>query len=309
VKLLFIGSKPLGLRTLETLLRVAPQMVTGAVTLDDSADPRTVLPQLQEFCAMRKLPLFIATGRKHSEAIIREQQPDLCFVSGWYWMLDPEILTLVPRGFIGIHFSLLPKYRGGSPLVWQIINGEPEVGLSMFSFTEGVDAGGIWAQERVELGPDDYISDALARLESKSVAMIESKMPAILSGELQPSRQDDSQATYCSVRQSSDGEIRWDKSAAEIYNFVRAQSRPYPGAFTFLAGEQVIVWRARREKVTYYGRPGQVARVSREGVWVICGDSQPVILETAGWRGSDVPASEVFKSITMRLPSMAPPAK
>ena len=225
----------------------------------------------------------------------------MCIVCGWYWLLRKEILESVPGGFIGIHYSLLPKYRGGAPLVWALINGEPEVGLSIFTFAEGVDSGPIWAQERIPVGPDDYISDVLERLEAKSIAALEATYPGILNGTTRPWEQEHTQATYCSMRQPSDGEIHWRAPAREVYNFIRAQSRPYPGTFTWLQGEKLVIWRARREESVYYGTPGQVSKVSADGVHVVCGDNRAVVIETVEQDGIDMKAHKALKSVSIRL--------
>jgi len=222
-------------------------------------------------------------------------------VSGWYWLLSPGILTSVQHGFIGSHYSLLPKYRGGSPLVWALINGEPEVGVSFFSFVEGVDAGRIWAQERVTVGPDDYVSDVLTRLEAATLATLDARYRAILSGEVQPVDQDHRGATYCAMRSPCDGQIYWRASAADVYNFIRAQSQPYPGAFTWLEGTKLTIWRARQDPAIHYGTPGQVAMVSPAGVHVICGDHRAIIVETVERNGVSEGAQKVLRSVSIRL--------
>lgn len=305
-RVLFLGSKPLGVRTLALLARLIPQQLIGALTIDDRADARSAWDQLHALCHDHEIPLHVARDRAHAETLIRELRPELCIVSGWYWLLRQAVLDSVAHGFIGTHFSLLPKYRGGSPLVWALINGEPEVGVSIFSFVEGVDAGQIWAQERVTVGPADYISDVLPRLEHQTIAALEKHLPGILSGALVPAEQDHAAATYCAMRFPADGEIYWRSPAAAVYNFVRAQSHPYPGAFTWFQGEQLTVWRLRLDPAIHYGTPGQVALVAPDGVRVVCGDHRAVILETVGWKGAEEPANRVLKSVSIRLPSSRP---
>jgi methionyl-tRNA formyltransferase len=304
-RVLFLGSKLLGAAFLAALHRLEPGVLIGAITIDDRHDTRTAFDQISAYCQAHGIALSVARNRTHSEALIRELAPELCMVSGWYWLLSPGILASVPHGFIGSHFSLLPKYRGGSPLVWALINGEPEVGVSFFSFVEGVDAGRIWAQERVPVGPDDYVSDVLARLEAATLATLDSRYRAILNGEVQAVDQDNSGATYCAMRSPCDGEIYWRSPAAHVYNFIRAQSQPYPGAFTWLEGNRITIWRARRDDAIHYGTPGQVAMVTRDGVHVICGDHHAIIVEAVERNGVSEDAYKVLKSVLIRLPSAA----
>ncbi len=300
-KVLFVGSKPFGLRCLEEMHRLAPGVLVGAMTLDDRADVRSAFDQIKAFCDERGVPLIVAKNRKDSEEQIRQLAPELCLVNGWYWLVGDQTLEAVPRGFLGIHNSLLPKYRGGSPLVWTMINGEKEAGLSLFSFTRGMDEGDIWAQAAVPIEREDYISDVLCKLEEKAVEILREKYLAILDGKLVPVPQDPSGVTYCAMRSPEDGLIDWNKPAEAIYNFIRAQSEPYPGAFTFLEGKKLVIWRARPEKVTYYGTPGQVARISPDGVTVIAGDNAPLILEAVELEGVKGPAASLIKSVKARL--------
>ena len=302
-RVVFLGSKRLGLGCLETMHRLSPETLAGVVTIDDRDDARTALDDFVAFCAARQLPFRIAKDRRHSEDIIREFKPELCFVAGWYWLFGKDILDSVPNGFLGIHFSLLPKYRGSSPLVWALMNGETETGLSLFSIVEGMDAGAIWAQESVPIGSDDYVGDVLACLEKRSINTLHSKYPGILNKTLRSWKQNQDEATYCSWRQPSDGEIYWRASAGEIYNFIRAQSRPYPGAFTRLQEKKLIIWRARRESALHYGTPGQVAKIAGDGVHVICGDHRAIVIESVGWEGVTLNAHQALKSVSIRLPS------
>jgi methionyl-tRNA formyltransferase len=300
-KVLFIGSKPFGLRCFEEMYKIDPQSAIGLVTIDDRMDTRSAFDSFHEFAGRANLKICVAKNRTESEHIIREFQPELCLVNGWYWLIGKDTLESVPHGFIGIHNSLLPKYRGGSPLVWSIINGETRAGLSFFSFTAGMDDGDIWAQESVPIEPADYISDILKKIEGKAISIIQEKYLRILNGQLRPTPQIHNAATFCGSRIPADGLINWGKGAGEIYDFIRAQSEPYPGAFTILDSKTLIIWRARLLEITYYGSPGQVARITEDGVYVNCGDNKAILLETVEIDGQKGPGSKLIKSIKTRF--------
>ncbi|UCC81101.1 MAG: methionyl-tRNA formyltransferase [Candidatus Zixiibacteriota bacterium] len=302
-KVLFIGSKKLGLRCLQEMYNLGPDYIAGVLTTDDRDDRRSVLKDLEEFAASKRIGFYTARNNKETENVIRKISPDICFVVGWYRIIDRKTLDSVPNGFLGIHHSLLPKYRGGSPLVWAMINGDKVVGTTLFSFAEGMDDGDIWAQEKIEIGEDDYISDVMARLEEKAVSILKDKYIAILEGKIKSYPQEHGKATYCAQRTPEDGLIDWKKSAAEICNFIRAQSEPYPGAFTIFNDGKLIVWRAHPDDRSYYGTPGQVAERSGDSVYVICGDNKPVVLETVEYEGMKSPAGSIVKSIKTRLKS------
>ena len=178
------------------------------------------------------------------EQQIAELSPDLIIVAGWHYILRKELLDIPPLGVLGLHSSLLPKYRGGSPLVWQMINGEKEAGISLFYLEKGIDTGDIVGQETFTLEETDTIKEALLKSQEAGLKLIENYIPQVLNGTAPKKKQDESKATYVPQRIPSDGEINWGDSAVSIKNFIRAQTKPYPGAFTYIGGKKVIIWDA-----------------------------------------------------------------
>jgi methionyl-tRNA formyltransferase len=300
-RVLFIGSKQLGLRVLQEMYLLAPDKIIGVLTVDDKDDTRTKYKEIVQFANKHKLELYVATNRTHSEEIIAKLQPDISFVVGWYWLMHRSTLERVPGGFIGIHNSVLPKYRGGSPLIWPIIKGENEVGFSIFTFTDGLDEGPIWAQGKVSVGDNDYISDVLEKLETLTIDVMRQSYLGIINGTLGPVDQAHELATYCSQRFPADGNIDWKRSAQEVFNFIRAQSDPYPGAFTYFEHQQMIIWKARVFEFPYYGTPGQVARILNDEVYVICGDDRAIVLQEVEVNGVRAKATKFIKSFKIRL--------
>jgi len=290
-RVLFIGSKSIGLECLKLIHSLDSSSLVGAITIDDRGDKRSRYNDFVSYCVENDMSLQVVQNRREFEVKIQSYRPDLCIVVGWYWLVSKKLLEEVT--FIGVHHSLLPKYRGGSPLVWSIINGEKEVGTTLFSFTEGMDDGDIWGQCIVKLDQNDYVSDVLDKLEREAIGMLSGCYRPILDGKMSPCEQDHESATYCAQRFPNDGLIDWNKSALGVYNFIRAQSPPYPGAFTFkeLGGEsarrreKIMILRAHLEDVVYYGTPGQVAKITDQGVYVVCGNSRPIVLERVSYEG------------------------
>lgn len=305
-RVVWIGSKVQGYEILKLMNRISPEKLMGAITIDDrnAQDARCRFNEIAGFCNDDNIKLYVVKTTKEFEDAIKELKPELGIVACWYWIIKKEILDIVPKGFIGIHNSLLPKYRGGSPLNWQIINDEKVVGFSVFSFVEDMDAGNIWHQEKVIVEDGDHVSDLLEKIENKTLNWFTLGYPLLLQESLRSFPQDHSKATYCAQRYPNDGVIDWNKASTEIYNFIRAQSFPYPGAFTYYKDKKLIILRAELKDVIYYGTPGQVARRDGGYVWVICGDQKPLILKTV--QLEDEPenlrdASDVIKSIKDRL--------
>jgi methionyl-tRNA formyltransferase len=279
-RLVFLGSKGSGLRLLRAIREVAPDALAGVITIDDRMDSRSALDEYRAFGRDGSVPLEVAADRHQANALLLQLKPDLCVVMGWYWLIPAPVLESVPRGCVGIHYSLLPRYRGSAPLVWAILNGESETGYSIFSFTPGMDDGPIWAQGRVPIGPDDYIADVLARLDDESVTAFRRILPGMLDGSLVPRPQPTEGASYCGRRTPEDGRIDWHRPARELYDFIRAQSRPYPGAFTTFHGTRVHVWRARLDaRPAGNASPGEVVRVEGGTPCVAAGDGRALVLE------------------------------
>jgi len=295
-RVVFVGSKALGASVLDAIYSISPQSLVGVITVDDTSDIRCALDQFREFERRTGKPLRVLQKSSELMTAIVEYKPELCIVVGWYWVLKPELLKIVPYGWLGIHASLLPKYRGGAPLVWAVLNGETKTGLSLFYFDEGMDTGDIVAQKEVRIEFEDTIEDILVKVENRSREIVGENYPLLLTGNAPRLTQDHSQSTYAALRQPSDGRIDWDQPAPIIYNFIRAQTHPYPGAFCFLNEKILRVWSAKPFAYPYYGPHGQVVMVEKNHVVVACGVGTGLCLHTVNFEGFDQQrASQVLK--------------
>lgn len=300
-RLLIMGSKDLGLKTLSLVHRAFPENLAGMITIDDRKDGRSVYEEIIAEGRRLNVPVWTAANKAAADALVEEARPDCVLVVYWYLLIGAETLAKAKGGFLGLHNSLLPHYRGGAPLVWAILNGEAEAGVSLFKFTEGMDDGDVWDRRKVTLGPDDYIGPVLEAVTASSLEMLRDALPGILSGRARAVPQRHSEATYCGQRLPEDGNIDWSGSALSIYAFIRAQSDPYPGAFTRFAGGNLTVWRAHPDPRTFHGTPGQVLLIGKEGVHIACGDGRALILEEVERNGIRGPAAAVLTSVKIRL--------
>lgn len=297
MRILFLGTKQLGLRIAAALCNEMPETLAAVVTIDDREDLRSQLGGFVALASEHGLALHIASSRKHCEEIVQSERPDYCLVAGWYWLLSESLLASVPGGFIGIHNSLLPRYRGFSPLVWTLMNGDLEAGYSIFSLASGMDEGPLWLQRRVPVDKDDYIGDVLGRIEAQAPADFVAVLGNLLAGDASSAPQSSIGVSYCARRLPEDGRIDWKQPADRIRNMIRALSDPYPGAFSFVGETKLRVWRADTIEAAYYGLPGQIAGIDSDGsAVVVAGDSHAIRLrevETMGSRGT--PATHLRK--------------
>jgi methionyl-tRNA formyltransferase len=206
--------------------------------------------------------------------------PDLILVLGWYYKVSSRIRSLPPKGCLGIHASMLPKYRGGAPISWAIINGEIETGVTLFELVEETDAGDIIAQARIPITADDSWVEVYQRATEASVEILRKQLPLIGRGNMQRCPQDSAQATYFPQRGPEDGEIFWGWPARRIHDFVRAQTHPYPGAYTLTDNGKMTLLRTTVAAEMTNESPGARIRTKHnsEMARFACGDNRILIV-------------------------------
>jgi methionyl-tRNA formyltransferase len=176
--------------------------------------------------------------------ILEQLKPDIILVMGWYYMVPLKIRNAAKHGAWGIHASMLPKYAGGAPLVWAIINGESSTGVSLFKLDDGVDDGDIIIQQEIPIEYEDTIKEVYEKVTIVSKNILLQALNSI--DIIVPIPQDKTLIEVFPQRNPDDGEIDFSKTSKEIYDFIRAQSTPYPGAFFRTTdGKKIIIEKAR----------------------------------------------------------------
>jgi methionyl-tRNA formyltransferase len=190
---------------------------------------------------------------------IRALKPDVLFSVSWDQMLGEELLAIPARGCINMHDSLLPRHRGHAPINWAIIHGDRETGMTMHYMEAKADTGDIIAQKRVPIHFEDRAIDVFDRVVAAGVELFREMLPLIRSGRTPRTPQDPARGCYGPRRRPSDGWIDWNRGAVQTHNFVRALTRPYPGAFSFLEGRKLFIWKGRPAAGLPQGRaPGEM---------------------------------------------------
>jgi methionyl-tRNA formyltransferase len=299
--LVFLGSKAAGLAACRTLHRLLPKGALASIICpDDRSDDRCALSGFEAFAGESGIPLHLAANRRETMDLLGRYQPDTAIVHGWYQILPveqrPETL------FLGFHYSPLPRYRGNAPLVWQIISGESDIGVSFFELTAEMDAGRLVDRQTAPFGPEETIAEALARADALAEHMLEAFTPAWAAGKLDLSPQPDEEPSYCGLRLPEDGEIDWRWEGRRIHDFIRAQTRPYPGAFASLRdGRRLRVWRSQREDRRFMGAAGAIVEIGKEHVVVAAGAGAVRLLEVEVEGEAAAPAADVLRSLQTRL--------
>jgi methionyl-tRNA formyltransferase len=195
-----------------------------------------------ELCNLKSIPVFIGNPRNGNAAsFIKHANIDVLFSINYLFIVENDILTLPRKYAINLHGSLLPKYRGRTPHVWAIINNEKETGITAHLMTDKCDEGEILYQERIEINENATGNDLLLEFFHKYPVIISKVIKMIENNTVFLLKQDDSKATYFEKRTPDDGEINWNWHKERIQNWVRALSKPYPGAFTYYDGEKIKI--------------------------------------------------------------------
>ena len=167
---------------------------------------------------------------------------DLAFVIGWTQIVGQSARQLIPRGLIGAHASLLPHNRGRAPINWALINGERETGNSLQWLGDAVDGGDVIDMTRIAITPYDSCQSLYEHVAESNRDMILRLLPKLLDGERPATPQVPSGEPLLPRRRPSDGQVDWSACNAGVYDFVRALTRPYPGAFSQLQGQRWTIW-------------------------------------------------------------------
>jgi methionyl-tRNA formyltransferase len=198
-----------------------------------------------EFCKQNNIPFFVGNPRRLSYKVklfvAKYQQPDIFFSINYRFIIDNFLINLPRLYALNIHGSLLPKYRGRTPHVWAIINGEKITGITVHKIIEKVDAGDILLQHKIDISDKDTGADILFKFEKMYPELVEESIRRIINKREKFVKQNHVLATYFGKRVPDDGKIDWNWQKERIYNWVRAQANPYPGAFSFYDNNKLII--------------------------------------------------------------------
>ncbi len=230
---------------------------------------------------------------------IRASGGTLLLVTGWSQLLKKPLLELCELGAVGMHPTRLPEGRGRAPIPWTLIKGLTESALTIFYLTEGVDDGDIIDQEPFAIADDDDAARLYDTVAGCYERLVRRAVPRLLDGTAKRTPQDHARATRWPRRRPEDGRIDWLKPAHELYNWVRGLTRPYPGAFTSLAGERVHIWRAKLQESGDWpgGRPGEIVGRDAQAALAACGDGTLLRLEQLSFGDEEeIDAAEALAS-------------
>lgn len=264
-RIVFFGTPSFAVPALEALIRTGEQVV-AVVTQPDRGKGRgrRILPSPVKEAALRhgiavlqpetmKDPAF--------ETVLRNLRAEFFIVVAFGRILPKSMLAIPIRGAINVHASLLPRYRGASPIAWVLLKGETKTGVTTMLMDEGMDSGPILLQKEVDIEEKETAETLHDKLASLGAELLVETIEGMRRGVLSPLAQDHSQATYAPPLTKEDGQIDWTMEAREIDRKVRAFC-PWPGAFTHWKGQLLKICRGSIEKGEHRAIPGTVVWVA-----------------------------------------------
>lgn len=251
MKIVYMGTPDFAVGALEALIKAGHEII-AVVTQPDKAKGRSdklVYSPVKECALAHNLPVWQPLKIKRPEAVeeLKKYEADVFVVAAFGQILSKEILDMPKYGCLNIHASLLPKYRGSSPIQWTVINGEEKTGVTIMQMNEGVDTGDILYQKEMLLDKKETGESLFDKLAVLGAEAIVEALPLLEAGALTPIPQKEEEATHTVMLNKSMGRVDWNKSAMELERLVRGLNS-WPSAYTFYEGRQLKIWEADVEE-------------------------------------------------------------
>ncbi len=265
--IVFIGTPTFAVPSIERLFTEGHE-ISAVITQPDrpagrGRQPRT--PAVKLAAERLGLTVLQPESLRSPDAIarIRGLSPECIVAVAYGQILRQELIDIPPRGVVNVHPSLLPRYRGASPIASAILAGDETTGVTIMLMDAGMDTGPVLLQQPHPIDPEDTTGTLSEKLSIFGAGLLVDALPRWLRGEIAPAPQDDSQATTTSLLRKEDGRIDWTRTAVAIWRQIRA-CNPWPGAYTHLRGDQVNIWTAWPLDAESGNAPGTVVHLTQE---------------------------------------------
>jgi len=245
-KIIFIGTSQFAVPTLENLIKNDYHITTVITAPDRPAGRQQEItpPPVKRTALQYKISLLQPEKIRESKSKIIASKPDLIILAAYGQIIPQDILTIPPLGCLNLHPSLLPKYRGPSPIQTAILNGEEKTGITIMLMDEKMDHGPIISQKEITISLEETSQSLEKKLAKLAANFLMEILPQYIQGKTKPQAQDEIKATYTKTLKKEDGQIDWEKTAQEIERKVRA-FYPWPGTWTYFNNQRVKILKAK----------------------------------------------------------------
>ena len=273
MKIVFMGTPDFAAGALEALIRAGHE-ITAVVTQPDKAKGRSdklQAPPVKECALKHGIPVMQPGRIKTPEAIaeLKQYEADVYIVAAFGQFLSQEIMDIPKYGSINIHASLLPRYRGASPIQHVIIDGEQETGITIMQMDAGVDTGDMLYKKVVAIADDDTFETLHDKLMVAGGEAIVEALALLARGELVPEKQDDSLSCYAPLIEKRMGHLDFTKDFQVLDRLIRGLT-PWPSAYTSYHGKQLKIWKASPVEMTSEKECGTILQVDKDAIFVAC---------------------------------------
>jgi methionyl-tRNA formyltransferase len=275
MRILFIGTSPFAVPSLTRLHASPEHEVLAVVTQPDRPQGRggklSVSPVKAE-AAVLDLPLYQPEKVRSKDFVqtVRKLAPEIIVVAAFGQIIPQRMLDIPPRGCINVHGSLLPRWRGAAPMQYALMAGDAETGVTTMMMDAGLDTGDILQQASLDLRTAEDLGDLEAKLAEVGANLLMQTLEAIKQGDCPRIPQDPALVTLAPSLPTETGEMDWSRPAADLHNLVRGVT-PKPGAYTFVQGKRLKVWRTEIIEVPAEeaGAPGTIESIGSGGITII----------------------------------------
>ena len=266
MKTIFMGTPEFAVPSLEKVFETTE--LTAIFTKEDKPNARgnkIIINPVKQFGIEHNIEIIQPRKMKDSELIkkIKDLDPDLIVVVAYGKILPREIIDIPKYGIINVHSSLLPKYRGASPIHSAILNGEKETGVSIMYIEEGLDSGDVILMESCEITETDTLGTLHDKLKVIGAELLGKAISLIEKEEVTSTPQDHTKATFVKPITKEEEKIDWSRPAEEVYNKVRGLN-PFPGAYTTFKGTVVKIYETEKDYEEYEGDFGEIVALKKK---------------------------------------------
>jgi methionyl-tRNA formyltransferase len=271
MRIAFFGTPAVAVPALEAFLEDSDSEVVAVVTNPDRPSGRgykLTPPPVKVAAEQAGVPVWQPTKAREIGEDLRGLSVDACAVVAYGALLPPDVLAAGGAGFVNLHFSLLPRWRGAAPVQHALLHGDARTGVTCFVLDEGMDTGPVLLSVETDVGADELAGELLDRLAALGAPVLVRAVAGLVDGTLTPTPQDDAGATLAPKITADDARLDWSAPAEAVVRAVRAFN-PMPGAHTTFAGERLKVHRATLTEGD--DEPGCVVAVDAAAPVVACG--------------------------------------
>ncbi len=296
MRILFCGTPQFAVPTLKHLLAQPEFELLAVITQPDRPRGRgnqISSSPVKEVALAANLPVHQPEKIRAPEVqeLLQSYSPDFIVIIAYGQIIPARLLPIPRYGWINLHASLLPKYRGAAPINWAIVNGETRTGLTTMRIDAGMDTGDILLQRELEIGAIETAPELAARLSEAGAPLIADTLRGLAAGKITPRPQDHSQATLAPMLKRDDGRIDWNRNAKEIYNRMRGFT-PWPGSHSVFRGHSCHLWGEPVSNKKGNAPPGTLLLEDND-LLVVCGGTTVLRLSAVQLEGrKQVAASE-----------------